>query len=78
VRFSGDPAAGASLVRSDPLTRDVREEGRTLRVEYEGDDADVARLLRTLATSDAGLVSLADKEPTLEDVFMTVTKGLVT
>ncbi|MEN0111381.1 MAG: ABC transporter ATP-binding protein, partial [Planctomycetota bacterium] len=47
VRFSGDPAAGASLVRSDPLTRDVREEGRTLRVEYEGDDADVARLLRT-------------------------------
>ena len=36
------------------------------------------RLLRQLAAADCGLVSFAEKEPTLEDVFMMVTKGLVT
>ena len=41
-------------------------------------DADVQRLLRQLAAANVGLVSFADKEPTLEDVFMMVTKGLVT
>ncbi|MGL4512819.1 MAG: ATP-binding cassette domain-containing protein [Lacipirellulaceae bacterium] len=78
LRFAGDSAAGLSLVRSDPLTKNVREETRTAIVEYAGDDAAVARLLRELAAANVGLVSLADKEPTLEDVFMTVTKGLVT
>lgn len=34
-------------------------------------------LLKQLA-AECGLVSFADKEPTLEDVFMMVTKGLVT
>ena len=51
---------------------------RSCTVELDGDDADVQRLLRQLAAADCGLVSFADKEPTLEDVFMMVTKGLVT
>ena len=34
--------------------------------------------MRQLIAADTGLISFADKEPTLEDVFMTVTKGLVT
>ena len=51
---------------------------RSCTVEIAGEDADVERLLRQLANADCGLVSFADKEPTLEDVFMMVTKGLVT
>ena len=47
-------------------------------VEIEGENTDVERLLRQLANANCGLVSFADKEPTLEDVFMLVTKGLVT
>jgi ABC-2 type transport system ATP-binding protein len=43
-----------------------------------GEDADVQRLLRQLVAADVGLISFAEKEPTLEDVFMLVTKGLVT
>jgi len=38
----------------------------------------VQRHLRQLAAAEVGLFSFADKEPTLEDVFMMVTKGLVT
>jgi len=78
VRFAGDPNAGISLIRSDPKIRQVIEDTRSCTVELEGNDQDVQRLLRQLATADCGLVSFADKEPTLEDVFMMVTKGLVT
>ena len=78
VRFSGEMAAGVSLIRSDPKVRQVIEDTRSCTVELDGGDADVARLLRQLAAADCGLISFADKEPTLEDVFMMVTKGLVT
>jgi ABC-2 type transport system ATP-binding protein len=78
VRFAGDPAAGISLIRSDPKIRQVIEDTRSCTVELEGNDDDVQRLLRQLVTAECGLISFADKEPTLEDVFMMVTKGLVT
>jgi ABC-2 type transport system ATP-binding protein len=78
VRFAGDPAAGISLIRSDPKIRQVIEDARSCTVELEGNDDDVQRLLRQLVTAECGLISFADKEPTLEDVFMMVTKGLVT
>src|SRR5215216_3102271 len=78
VRFAGDMAAGVSLIRSDPKVRQVIEDTRSCTVELDGGDADVQRLLRQLALAECGLVSFADKEPTLEDVFMLVTKGLVT
>ena len=58
--------------------RQVIEDTRSCTVELAGDDNDVQRLLRQLVAADCGLVSFADKEPTLEDVFMMVTKGLVT
>jgi ABC-2 type transport system ATP-binding protein len=78
VRFSGSPETGASLIRSDPKVRDVQMNHRSCTVEIDGEDTDVERLLRQLANADCGLVSFSDKEPTLEDVFMLVTKGLVT
>jgi ABC-2 type transport system ATP-binding protein len=78
VRFAGELDAGVSLIRSDPKVREVIVDTRSCLVELEGGDADVQRLLRQLAVADVGMVSFADKEPTLEDVFMMVTKGLVT
>ena len=43
VRFSGDPDAGVSLIRSDPKVRERRDRTRgAARVELAGDDADVA------------------------------------
>jgi ABC-2 type transport system ATP-binding protein len=78
VRFASNPEIGVSLIRSDPKVRDVQMNHRSCTVEIDGDDSDVQRLMRQLVTSECGIVSFADKEPTLEDVFMLVTKGLVT
>jgi ABC-2 type transport system ATP-binding protein len=78
IRFSGNPEKGFSLVRSDPNITNVEENSRGCTVEMKGDDAQVQRLLRQLVAANCGLISFAEKEPTLEDVFMMVTKGLVT
>jgi ABC-2 type transport system ATP-binding protein len=78
VRFAGNPEQGVSLIRSDPKVREVHLNSRSCTVELDGQEADVQRLLRQLVAANCGLVSFAEKEPTLEDVFMMVTKGLVT
>ncbi|MCA9248204.1 MAG: ABC transporter ATP-binding protein [Planctomycetales bacterium] len=78
VRFMGEMAEGISIIRSQPTLRDVQIEDRRCTVELEGDDNDVANLLDQLTKRGVRLLAFAEKDPTLEDVFMMVTKGLVT
>lgn len=78
IRFQGNPEQGLSLIRSDPHVTNVAVNGRGATIEMKGTDAEVQRLLRQLVEADCGLIAFAEKEPTLEDVFMMVTKGLVT
>jgi ABC-2 type transport system ATP-binding protein len=78
IRFTGNPDVGVGLVKSDPNVKHIEVNSRSCTVEMKGSDADVQRLMRQLAAADCGLISFAEKEPTLEDVFMMVTKGLVT
>jgi ABC-2 type transport system ATP-binding protein len=78
VRFTGSPEAGIGLIQSDPNVKRVDINARTCVFEMVGQDADVQRLMRQLVAADCGLISFAEREPTLEDVFMMVTKGLVT
>ncbi len=78
ARFTGNPKQGISLIRSDPKVTSTEPDPRGCTLEMKGTDADVQRLLRALVAADCGLLSFAEKEPTLEDVFMRVTKGLVT
>jgi ABC-2 type transport system ATP-binding protein len=78
VRFNGPPSAGLSIIRSSPHCRDVQVDERQVTIELESDDQGVADLLHKLVASGASVRSFAEKDPTLEDVFMLVTKGLVT
>jgi ABC-2 type transport system ATP-binding protein len=78
IKFMGRMDIGLSIVRSMPETRDVRVEDHRATIELEGDDAKVAELLDLLMRQGVGVRSFNDKDPTLEDVFMLVTKGLVT
>ncbi len=78
IKFMDGMDVGLSIVRSMPETRDVRIEDHRATVELEGDDAKVAELLDALTRQGVKLRSFNDKDPTLEDVFMLVTKGLVT
>ena len=77
VRFRGSNEKGLSIIRSSPYCRDVQIEPRQVRVELETDDEGVQQLLQQLIAGGAEVRSYADTDPTLEDVFMLVTKGLV-
>jgi ABC-2 type transport system ATP-binding protein len=77
VRFTDKMDIGLAILRSSPHTRNVEVEDHRALVELETDDAGVAELLQQLIAQGVGIRSFNDKDPTLEDVFMMVTKGLV-
>ena len=77
IKFLDRMDVGLSILRSLPETRDVQIEGNRATVEMDADDRQVAAALERLVSQGVQLHSFADKEPTLEDVFMLVTKGAV-
>ena len=78
VKFTDKMDVGLSVIRSSPALRDCQIDEQSAVIELETDDLGVAALLNQLHQEGVGIRSFAEKEPTLEDVFMMVTKGLVT
>jgi ABC-2 type transport system ATP-binding protein len=66
-----------SIVRSLPETLDVQVDNHKITAELAAEDHQVAGLLERLVSSGVRMNSFSDKDPTVEDVFMLVTKGLV-
>ncbi|MEE8452872.1 MAG: ABC transporter ATP-binding protein [Thermoguttaceae bacterium] len=77
IRFLTNTEAGVSIIRSLPETRDVQVDGDRVTVELAAEDEQVAMLMENLIAAGVRMHSFAEKEPTLEDVFMLVTKGAV-
>ncbi|NLF68721.1 MAG: ABC transporter ATP-binding protein [Candidatus Anammoximicrobium sp.] len=77
VKFTDGMDVGLSVIRSSPHVRNVQVGNHSVTVELVSDDRGGAELLRQLVAQGIGVRSFAEKEPTLEDVFMLVTKGLV-
>jgi ABC-2 type transport system ATP-binding protein len=77
IRFNQHVEAGISILRSRPELRDIDIVGNKVEVEMEATDEQLAEVMQQLIEGGATMHSFNDKEPTLEDVFMMVTKGLV-
>jgi ABC-2 type transport system ATP-binding protein len=77
VKFIDGMDVGLSVIRSSPHVRNVQVHNNSVTLELMTDDRGVAELLQQLVSQRVGIRSFAEKEPTLEDVFMLVTKGLV-
>jgi len=78
IQFLSGQDAGLSILRSNEALRSVDVEPHVVIAELETDDEGLAVLLEELMAAGVRLKSFNDRDPTLEDVFMTVTKGLVT
>lgn len=78
VRFVNGMDVGLSVIRSSPYVRNVSIDVNSCVVELEATDEQVNELLHQLVLNKVGVRSFAEKDPSLEDVFMMVTKGLVT
>jgi ABC-2 type transport system ATP-binding protein len=77
VKFIDRMDVGLSILRSSPYLRDIQVIDHSATIELETNDQGVNELLQQLVAQNVGLRSFGEKEPTLEDVFMLVTKGLV-
>lgn len=77
IRFNDKVEAGISILRSYPELRDIEINGNRVLVELEADDSKLAEIMQRLQQEGVPMRSFSDKDPTLEDVFMMVTKGLV-
>jgi ABC-2 type transport system ATP-binding protein len=78
VKFVNNMDVGLSVIRSNPHTRSVVADVSSCMIELDTDDKGVSELLNQLVYNKVELRSFAEKDPSLEDVFMMVTKGLVT
>jgi ABC-2 type transport system ATP-binding protein len=67
----------AELLRHDQAIRLVETYDHTLSAEFEGQDQDMARLLDRLIQNGIHVQSFAEEPLSLEDVFMMITKGIV-
>jgi ABC-2 type transport system ATP-binding protein len=77
IKFTSQKDLGMSVLRSSPCLISVTEDIMKCTVELNADDDQIAALLRQLLNAGVGIRSFAEKDPTLEDVFMMVTKGQV-
>jgi ABC-2 type transport system ATP-binding protein len=78
IQFISGAETGLSILRSCPALRALDIEPNVIVAELETDDHGLAELLEQLICAGVRMKSFSDRDPTLEDVFMTVTKGLVT
>ncbi|MEM9587388.1 MAG: ABC transporter ATP-binding protein [Planctomycetota bacterium] len=78
IQFVEGEETGISILRSQTELMSLEIEPDRVVAELETDDEGLARLLETLIQAGVRMRTFNDRDPTLEDVFMTVTKGLVT
>ncbi len=78
IQFISGEDAGMSILRSCAELRALDIEPNAVVAELETDDEGLANLMEQLLAAGVRMKSFNDRDPTLEDVFMTVTKGLVT
>ena len=77
ISFVSGEDAGLSILRSRDDLRGLDIDRGRVVAELETDDEGLAQLVETMVAEGVRFRSFNDKDPTLEDVFMTVTKGLV-
>jgi ABC-2 type transport system ATP-binding protein len=77
IRFVENQIEGISILRSSPALRSIEIDENRVTVELETDDNGLSDILEKLMASKVKIRSFYDKDPNLEDVFMQVTKGLV-
>jgi len=65
------------VLRSDSSILSVETYDHTVTAEFEGQDRDMARLLDRLVSGGIVVQSFAEEPLSLEEVFMMITKGMV-
>lgn len=77
IQFVENQDVGLTILRTHAALRNLEQTPTGVIAEMETDDQGLADLMRQMIDAGVRMKSFNDRDPTLEDVFMTVTKGLV-
>ncbi|MBA4016071.1 MAG: multidrug ABC transporter ATP-binding protein [Pirellula sp.] len=77
VQESNNQQRGIAILRRQPGFVDLQIDGPKVTAEIAADEAALATIVDEFAAEGVRFHSFADLDPTLEDVFMLVTKGAV-
>lgn len=77
IQFVENQDVGLTILRTHAALRNLEQTPTGVIAEMETDDRGLADLMRQMIDAGVRMKSFNDRDPTLEDVFMTVTKGLV-
>src|SRR5205823_13031830 len=72
------PAIPPADISTEQLVAVVSPTARLVRIEFEGDDHQLSRLLVELLARGLPVYGFTEETGDLEDVFMRVTRGIVT
>ncbi len=79
IKFHQNREMGMAILHGLPNVLEIRDSGNgSVMLEWQAGDEEVAKLVDDFVDQGVRVRSFAEKDPTLEDVFMMVTKGLVT
>ena len=65
------------LLQNNSNTLDIQPFEERILLQFSGSDDDLSALLESLLLEKVRVLEFSEKEPTLEEVFMQVTEGLV-
>ncbi len=63
------------LLEEQPLVEDIIENTFDVEFSYQGEDKELAGLLKQIVLADIEMVYFKEKEGNLEEIFMQVTGG---
>ena len=75
--LDADLTRAESVLRDSGCVRDLASYDHTLTAELDGGDLEVSQVLQRLVGEGIAVRSFSEIEMTLDEVFMTVTKGIV-
>ena len=75
IKYLKDNTALLKILKENPKVLEVFENENDLEISFDGDDTDLAVLLKDSVNSGANIVGFSEKEGNLEEIFMQVTGG---
>ncbi|MGI5997098.1 MAG: ATP-binding cassette domain-containing protein [Lutispora sp.] len=75
IKLRGKIAEGIKVLQEKPFATSIREGEDFIEAGFEGNEEEMAMLLKELVMRDIPVISFGQMDGNLEDVFMKVTKG---
>ena len=75
IKYLNDSETLLKILKENPKVLEVFENENDLEISFDGDDTELALLLKDGVNSGASIIGFSEKEGNLEEIFMQVTGG---